>query len=172
MTLSANARMDGAEWPCQPVPDPVKRLVARFYRLIDATAPKCSQQLADHVFTLDGEFVVNKRRMVGREQIVNWHAGGDDIVARRHEVHKIYVCSDSGEDLLMTGTLTMQSDVGLIGETSYTARCVVDDASSLKPRVELWQFWLDPTPFFDLGIMRPPMRKMSASGILDTIGGR
>lgn len=126
-------------------------------------------------------------------EIMNWHLGGEDIVARRHDVHKIYVCNDSGDDLLMTGTLTMESDVGLIGETSYTARCVVDDASSLKPRVELWQFWLvcaslyhhlvndtpadltvwkDPTPFFDLGIMRPPMRKMSASGILDTIGGR
>ncbi|KAK0938203.1 hypothetical protein LTR29_010194 [Friedmanniomyces endolithicus] len=103
---------------------------------------------------------------------MNWHnKSSDDVASRRHVVHKVYVCSESGDDLLMTGTLTMISSEGLVGETSYTARCVVDDAAFPKPKVQLWQFWLDPTPFLDLGIMRPPIRKMS-SGILDTIGGR
>ncbi|TKA65757.1 hypothetical protein B0A55_10836 [Friedmanniomyces simplex] len=150
----------------------MKRLLTRFYTLIDAATPESSEQLANQVFSEDGEFVVNKRRMQGREQIMNWHnKSSGDVVLRRHEVHKIYVCSESGDDLLMTGTLTMKSDQGLVGETSYSARCVVNDAALPKPKVELWQFWLDPTPFFDLGIMRPPIRRMS-SGILDTIGGR
>ncbi|KAK0863944.1 hypothetical protein LTS02_006336 [Friedmanniomyces endolithicus] len=163
--------MDGAEWPSQPITK-MKRLLARFYTLVDAATVESSELLAGQVFGESGEFVVNKRRMKGREQIMDWHnKSSDDVVSRRHVVHKIYVCSESGDDLMMTGTLTMISSEGLVGETSYTARCVVDDAALPKPKVQLWQFWLDPTPFLDLGIMRPPIRKMS-SGILDTIGGR
>ncbi|KAK5718962.1 hypothetical protein LTR17_015468 [Elasticomyces elasticus] len=165
--------MEGAEWPSQPVSKAMKRLLRRFYTLIDAATAESSKKLANDVFSEQGEFVINKRRMLGREQIMDWHnKSGGNVVSRQHDVHKIYVCSDSGDDILMIGTLTMRSDEGLVGETSYTARCVVDDASLPKPRVELWQFWLDPTPFLDLGIMRPPIRKLSASGVLDTIGGR
>ncbi|KAK5110099.1 hypothetical protein LTR62_006233 [Meristemomyces frigidus] len=164
--------MDSAEWPSQPVPEAVKRTLERFYKLIDSTDPCASDKLARKVFVEDGEFVVNKRIMSGREEIANWHKNGEDIVAREHRVDKLYVCNAEGDDLLMTGTLTMESDVGLIGSTSYTARCVIDDPALPMPKVRRWQFWLDPTPFFDLGIMRPPARQLNASGILDTIGGR
>ncbi|KAK0286732.1 hypothetical protein LTR35_004201 [Friedmanniomyces endolithicus] len=164
--------MDGAEWPSQPITKAMKRLLARFYTLVDAATVESSELLAGQVFGESGELVVNKRRMKGGEQIMSWPSkSSDDVVSRHHVVHKVYVCSESGDDLLMTGTLTMISSEGLVGETSYTARCVVDDAALPKPKVQLWQFWLDPTPFLDLGIMRPPIRKMS-SGILDTIGGR
>lgn len=60
--------MEEAEWPSQPIPEPVKRLVARFYSLVDSTASNAGQELADTVFTRDGEFVVNKRSMKGSER--------------------------------------------------------------------------------------------------------
>lgn len=89
----------------------------------------------------------------------------------------------------MTGVLTLGSDVGLIGESPYCARGVIDDASSESPRIKYWQGWVvstdplkvrvtvwltwskDYTPFFMLGILRNPAAKMT-DGILDTIGGR
>ncbi|KAK4575192.1 hypothetical protein LTR86_001044 [Recurvomyces mirabilis] len=164
--------MDSAEWPAQQIPDAIKRTLERFYRLIDSPDPQAGEKLARKVFAVDGDFVVNKRVMSGREQIANWHKNGESIVSREHQVDKIYVCNAEGDDLLMIGTLTMESDVGLVGSAPYTARCVIDDAASPTPKVRHWQFWLDPTPFFDLGIMRPPVRQLSVSGILDTIGGR
>ena len=206
-SLCAYVAMEDVEWPSQPVPEAVKKLLRRFYRLIDSTDPFASEKLAERVFTEDGQLLVNKRFMSGRQrigpsmrlrrmrvltqhvEIRNWHKGTDDnVVSREHKVHRVYVCNVEADDILMTGTLRMESNLGLTGSTSYCARCVVQDADSTYPRVRLWQFWLvrllariavlssnerqDPAPFFDLGIMRPPMRKMSASGILDTIGGR
>lgn len=60
--------MDEAEWPTQPIPEPVKDIIARFYALVDSSEPDCSSELANNVFTPDGEFVVNKRAMRGAER--------------------------------------------------------------------------------------------------------
>jgi len=68
MTAS-NAPMDGAEWPSQPITKAMKRLLARFYTLVDAATVESSELLAGQVFGEDGEFVVNKRRMKGRERM-------------------------------------------------------------------------------------------------------
>ncbi|RMY69363.1 hypothetical protein D0864_11129 [Hortaea werneckii] len=82
---------------------------------------------------------------------------------RSHTIEEILICGDDGSDIFMSGTLRLGSDVGLIAESPFSAKCLVDDTSSLTPR--------DYTPFFDLGILRPPVSKMS-DGVLDTIGGR
>lgn len=60
---------------------------------------------------------------------------------RSHEVDKIYVCNDEGDDLLMTGKLTLGSEIGLTAESPFCARCVVDDATASSPRVRTWQMW-------------------------------
>ena len=59
--------MENAEWPDTPVAGPVKRLIARFYELVDSTDPESSERLANTVFAEDGKFVINKREMVGRD---------------------------------------------------------------------------------------------------------
>jgi hypothetical protein len=59
--------MEAAEWPDQPVPEAVKRILKRFYKLIDSPRRDASDRLANDVFTEDGTFVVNKRSIVGRE---------------------------------------------------------------------------------------------------------
>ncbi|KAK4549646.1 hypothetical protein LTR36_004947 [Oleoguttula mirabilis] len=163
--------MEEAEWPSQPVPEAIKELIARFYSLVDSSDPSCCEGLANTVFTQDGEFLVNKRSMKGAEQIAKWRTGGESVILRQHTIHKIYVCNEQGNDLLMTGTLTLGSDLGLTAESPYCARCVVDDPTSQSPRIEYWQGWLDTTPFYDLGILRNPARK-NTGNILDTIGGR
>lgn len=90
---------------------------------------------------------------------------------RSHTIEEIFVCGDGGSNIFMSGTLRLGSEVGLIAESPFSAKCLVDDTSSPTPRVRKWQIWMDYTPFFDLGILRPPVSKMS-DGVLDTIGGR
>jgi len=122
-------------------------------------------------------------------EIAKWRTGGNSITLRQHEVHKVYTCNDLGDDVLMTGTLTLGSSSGLTAEGPYCARCVVDDASSPSPKIKHWQGWVvscwptwhmrymlmcyfkDNTPFADLGIQRTPVTR-TMNGILDTIGGR
>ncbi|TKA27157.1 hypothetical protein B0A50_04494 [Salinomyces thailandicus] len=163
--------MDNAAWPSQTVPDPIKDLVAHFYSIVDSEGTNTGVKLAEDIFTDDGELIINKRNWVGSDSISEWRAGGESVILRSHEVDKIYVCNDEGDDLLMTGKLTLGSEIGLTAESPFCARCVVDDATASSPRVRTWQMWTDYTPFFDLGILRPPVTKMS-DGILDTIGGR
>lgn len=61
--------MDSAEWPAQPIPDTIKKVLERFYRFIDSPDPQAGEKLARKVFTQDGDFVVNKRVMSGRERV-------------------------------------------------------------------------------------------------------
>lgn len=60
--------MDDAEWPEQSIPEPVKKLLARLYKLFDSNTPTSGRKLAINVFTKDGELVLNKRRMKGTER--------------------------------------------------------------------------------------------------------
>ncbi|RMZ32461.1 hypothetical protein D0859_03422 [Hortaea werneckii] len=181
--------MEDLPWPSQPVPEPVKKLILRFYTSIDSHGPHASYKLASKVFTADGELIINKRVWTGSESICQWRAGGDTVIMRSHTIEEILVCGDDGSNIFMSGTLRLGSDVGLIAESPFSAKCLVDDTSSLTPRVRKWQIWMvecmtsiclsnlanctlqDYTPFFDLGILRPPVSKMS-DGVLDTIGGR
>ena len=63
--------MENAEWPTTSVPGPIKKLIARFYELVDSEAPDCSDILATEVFVPDGKFVINKREMMGTERRSN-----------------------------------------------------------------------------------------------------
>ncbi|RMY93173.1 hypothetical protein D0861_02081 [Hortaea werneckii] len=181
--------MEDLPWPSQPVPEPVKKLILRFYTSIDSHGPHASYKLASKVFTADGELIINKRIWSGSESICQWRAGGDTVIMRSHTIEEIFVCGDGGSNIFMSGTLRLGSEVGLIAESPFSAKCLVDDTSSPAPRVRKWQIWMvefmtsicisslanctlqDYTPFFDLGILRPPVSKMS-DGVLDTIGGR
>ncbi|KAK5138383.1 hypothetical protein LTR08_003444 [Meristemomyces frigidus] len=163
--------MDEVEWPSQSIPQSVKTVIARFYAVVDSDEPSCGQQLAETVFAKDGEFVVNKRSMKGYEEIAEWRVGGESVVLREHKVHKVYISDEQGDDLLMTGTLMLESNIGLTAESPFCARCVVEDVDCKAPRVAYWQIWMDTTPFYDLGILRNPASKVT-NGILDTIGGR
>ncbi|KAI7233892.1 hypothetical protein KC330_g5127 [Hortaea werneckii] len=163
--------MEDLPWPPQPVPEPVKKLILRFYTSIDSHGPHASYKLASKVFTADGELIINKRVWSGSESICQWRAGGDTVIMRSHTIDEILICGEEGSNVFMSGTLRLGSEVGLIAESPFSARCLVDDTSSHSPRVKKWQIWMDYTPFFDLGILRPPASKMS-DGVLDTIGGR
>ena len=198
--------MEDLPWPSQPVPEPVKKLILRFYTSIDSHGPHASYKLASKVFTADGELIINKRIWSGSEStfrhlyavhassshllgICQWRAGGDTVIMRSHTIEEILVCGEDRSNVFMSGTLRLGSDVGLIAESPFSAKCLVDDTSSRTPRVRKWQIWMvdcmtsiclsnlancklqDYTPFFDLGILRPPVSKMS-DGVLDTIGGR
>ncbi|RMX71882.1 hypothetical protein D0869_15180 [Hortaea werneckii] len=181
--------MEDLPWPPQPVPEPVKKLILRFYTSIDSHGPHASYKLASKVFTADGELIINKRVWSGSESICQWRAGGDNVIMRSHTINEILISGDDGSNVFMSGTLRLGSEVGLIAESPFSARCLVDDTSSHSPRVKKWQIWMvelitsiymsnlanrivqDYTPFFDLGILRPPASKMS-DGVLDTIGGR
>ena len=67
--------------------------------------------------------------------------GGESIVLREHKVHQVYVSNEQGDDLLMTGVLALESDIGLAAESPFCARCVVED-TSCRPRVAYWQIWM------------------------------
>nr|POE82235.1 hypothetical protein CFP56_66999 [Quercus suber] len=69
----------------------------------------------------------------------------------------------------MTGTLKLGLDDGTTADAPFCVRCVVDEVESEKPRLQLWQTWIDNTPFINSGILSTPS---IPSGILDTIGGR
>ncbi|EMC97469.1 hypothetical protein BAUCODRAFT_453290 [Baudoinia panamericana UAMH 10762] len=68
--------MDNVEWPSQPIPQQIKNLIARFYKLVDTSTHDTSRELADTVFTEDSTFTVNRRVMAGRD-------GGDATQAQR-----------------------------------------------------------------------------------------
>ena len=61
--------MDSVEWPAQPVPEPIKKTIERFYRLLDSSDQNAGEKLARKAFTIDAELVVNKRAMCGRERV-------------------------------------------------------------------------------------------------------
>ena len=65
--MDSTGDMENAEWPSTPVAESVKKLIARFYELVDSTDPESSEKLANTVFVEDGKFVINKREMVGRD---------------------------------------------------------------------------------------------------------
>jgi len=84
------------------------------------------------------------------KEIQDWKTATESILTRHHRVHRLYTCNDRGDDLLMTGTLTLESRTGLVAEAPYCARCVVDDGDSDAPRIKHWQGWLVGIFFFFL----------------------
>ncbi|KAI7514883.1 hypothetical protein KC347_g156 [Hortaea werneckii] len=84
--------MEDLPWPSQPVPEPVKKLILRFYTSIDSHGPHASYKLASKVFTADGELIINKRIWSGSESICQWRAGGDTVIMRSHTIEEIFVC--------------------------------------------------------------------------------
>jgi len=56
---------DEVEWPSQPIPQPVKDIIARFYSLLDSPDPSSSYGLTTTVLTPDAIFIINKRELKG-----------------------------------------------------------------------------------------------------------
>ena len=75
-------------------------------------------------------------------EIAKWRVGGEAIVLREHTVHQVYISNEHGDDLLMTGVLALESDIGLAAESPFCARCVVEDVDTNAPRIAYWQVWM------------------------------
>lgn len=53
--LTMGYNTDSTEWPRgTDIPEPVKRLIDRFYNLLDDDRPAVGNSLADEIFTPDG----------------------------------------------------------------------------------------------------------------------
>ena len=50
-----------------PFPEPIKRLIFRFYELIDSLDPESDRELATQIFASDGKFIVNTTELSGSE---------------------------------------------------------------------------------------------------------
>lgn len=142
-----------------PFPNPVRKLIARFYELVDILNSESDRKLAAEVFAPDGKFIINLREMNGTQgkrvqtttihkclltravEIERWAAVSEDVLSeRRHDVLDTYACG--GNHFITTGTLTLATKAGKEASAPYCARCVVDDANSSNPRIKLWQGWL------------------------------
>ena len=50
-----------------PFPEPVKKLISRFYELVDPLDPDSDRELATQVFAPDGKFIVNTTELNGSQ---------------------------------------------------------------------------------------------------------
>ncbi len=48
-----------------PFPEPVKKLIARFYELVDTLDAQSGRDVATQVFAPDSQFIINDREMNG-----------------------------------------------------------------------------------------------------------
>ncbi|OCL08726.1 hypothetical protein AOQ84DRAFT_388639 [Glonium stellatum] len=138
------------EWPSTPIPEPIKHLLNKFYSLGDQKSDDASRQLGEDVFTPTGQIVVNKRTINGPAEIaVSNHGFWEGIKTRHHEVLKIYTCNDAADDLMLIGSVTWGFENGQIVEAGFCARAVIDDSYSEKPKLQLYQGWIDPSEMQD-----------------------
>jgi hypothetical protein len=50
-----------------PFPEPVKKLISRFYELVDPLDPDSDRELATQVFVADVKFIVNTAELNGSQ---------------------------------------------------------------------------------------------------------
>lgn len=129
------------EWPSTPVPEAIKNLLSRFYSLGDSNSDDAGRRLGEEVFTATGQIVVNKRTIDGPDIATSNHGMWVGLETRRHEVLKVYACSDAGDDLMLMGNVTWGFKNGEVVEGGFAARAVVVNGDSEKPRLKLYQGW-------------------------------
>lgn len=69
------------------------------------------------------------------------HGYWEGIKTRRHEIFKIYTCSDAADDLMLIGSVTWGFNDGQMIEGGFCARAVIDEGYSEKPKLKLYQGW-------------------------------
>nr|OQO31936.1 hypothetical protein B0A51_00276 [Rachicladosporium sp. CCFEE 5018] len=141
-----------AAWPFQPIPEPVKALLAKFYACVDAPQdPNSNSILANEVFHPDATFQINKRIIRGREEIAHWRdgaaSGGGGVATSTHTVHNVYSLSTEGWEVLTTGTLALEMGDGRKAESEFACRCLVTDEGAEGERIKEWRGWVDYVPF-------------------------
>ncbi|KAK0111163.1 hypothetical protein ONS95_001540 [Cadophora gregata] len=149
-----------AQWPSQPIPEPVKDLISKFYACVDAPQdPNANTVLANEVFLPNGTFTINQRVVQGKEQIQNWRASaasGNQVKVSVHTVEKVYNLDGQGGQVLTTGTLFLEMMGGQKATSVYAARCLVYDVGSANPRIKEWQGWCDYMPYMLAGMFEAP----------------
>jgi hypothetical protein len=72
------------------------------------------------------------------------------ITSRKHNIKKVFAGSvaSPGADVMMLGQLDLQLSVGTELTMDFTARIVVDDAVSMRPKIKLCQVWAVCAPFY------------------------
>lgn len=53
------------EWPSTAVPEPIKKLIGRFFIVGDTNTAEAGREMGEKLFTVDGRIVVNKRVIAG-----------------------------------------------------------------------------------------------------------
>ncbi|PVH75243.1 hypothetical protein DL98DRAFT_593372 [Cadophora sp. DSE1049] len=152
--------LSNAQWPSQPLPEPVKNLIAKFYACVDAPQdPNANFVLATEVFVPIGTFTINQRVIQGRKEIENWRASaasGNQVKVSVHTVEKVYNLDGQGGQVLTTGTLYLEMNGGQKATSVYAARCLVDGVGSETPKIKEWQGWCDYMPYIMAGMFEAP----------------
>ncbi|KAJ0121873.1 Type II inositol 1,4,5-trisphosphate 5-phosphatase [Diaporthe amygdali] len=123
---------DSVEWPRGTyIPEPVKRLIDRFYNLLDDDDSGVGSILADEIFTLDGVAYFGGQPFKGTD------GEGAERVLR------VYVADTDASDLLFIASVTMGLRNGKQVEGEFAGRLLIADATGSNPRLRLYQVWGD-----------------------------
>ncbi|KAH7074370.1 hypothetical protein BKA63DRAFT_312452 [Paraphoma chrysanthemicola] len=131
------------EWPSLAVPQAVKDLIDKLFATMDLNDPRAGDILADEIFTVDG-LIDGRHKAQGSEALRKcrdnvWTA----IHSRKHELLKVYVSSETCEDILAIGQVTIGYKNGekKIGE--FIARLLIHHPQSAASKLKLYNVWMD-----------------------------
>ena len=63
------------------------------------------------------------------------------VKIRKHDVVKVFSCSDAADDLMMFGNLVIEMENGTMLDYDFAARVVIDDPTSKDPKLKFFEGW-------------------------------
>ncbi|KAJ9633365.1 uncharacterized protein PV06_00862 [Exophiala oligosperma] len=121
-------QFDTTIWPPTPIPASTKKLIARLFDLCDTNDSTNGVNLAEEVFTADGQFLTANGGFEGKDEISKSRSAAWDVVTyRRHIVDRVYPGDKEGNDLILTGKLETRTKDSGQGTTvvEFAARGIV-----------------------------------------------
>ncbi|XP_014558658.1 hypothetical protein COCVIDRAFT_24912 [Bipolaris victoriae FI3] len=94
-------------WPDHPVPDSVKKLIDRFFSLLDTQDSNVGNILADEIFASDGRGQLGGHVFAGTEEICKSRDNAWATLNARKHVLRVYSSKADASDLLFIAIVAM-----------------------------------------------------------------
>ncbi|OAL46314.1 hypothetical protein IQ07DRAFT_647307 [Pyrenochaeta sp. DS3sAY3a] len=134
------------EWPNGKDLEDFKPLIDKFFSLLDDKGDAVGDQLADDIFTSDGELAAPAGKASGSAEIRTCRKNAWNLVVqRKHSVRRVYRHNDE-TDLMLIGDVSMVLANGAKLDGDFAARIVLARVATGEARIKLYQVWADSAP--------------------------
>ncbi|PVH70567.1 hypothetical protein DL98DRAFT_540740 [Cadophora sp. DSE1049] len=134
------------EWPSYLIFEAKKQLIESLFLTLDDTSSGAGDRLADEIFAIDGVFN-GSHAATGTEGIRRCRDQAWKVIRkRRHEILKVYIADTEAADLLLLGKVRAELQNGRAITSDFAARVVLENAETNRPKVKLYQVFVDHAP--------------------------